>query len=454
MQINCHAHVFNLLSCYSEGAIKVIENRMKEDLHAPTFLIEATIQLLRQINEKKAHGEKIESPHLDLIRMIQEKRGIKDFSPHDFKDLVSKDNSKRKDFSLEGFIEAFRTKLDVHIMDMWDWMEFLWIGFMPDMDTVTDHLMNQVGNEDIVVAHMMNITDGSDSDVDIFQQQVENTVRQVERYPGRILAFYAFHPERPQAIELFKKEFDLDGNNDQNPFRFVGVKLYPTLGYKIEHGLVKEVLGICDKEDLPVLMHCSPGGFRYGDDTKDFCRPDLWNDILEDNKNLKICFAHFGGEDEFLTKEIKDKDGNIRKSWSEDIKDLMNTYQGRVFADIANHTFAPRSYFTNPFRYRKFKKRIREFLEDDFLGKQVLWGTDFWMNRWHCREDSYYNFFNDKFETHMPKMAVTNPAVFLGLPLGGLPMGKNIDRYLNFFKTLAEDNFLKAPAQWVVDALS
>jgi len=439
MRINCHCHIFTFASLYSANALEIIENRLKEDFKAPNFIRVALIDVLKNIFKHQAEGREFETPHKEFIRLIRELNPGKDhFHPASNTGLPS---SKREysGFILQHFIERMALELDAQVTDISDWVSFIAIGLMPEISQVTDHLMAQARDDDIVVPLVMNITGNNSSTMDnrVFEKQIEDTVHQGVRYPGRILPFYAFHPNRPNSVEKFRNEFGRSNRLGKPFFRFVGVKLYPSLGYRIHDEKVLKILRLCVAYDLPVLMHCSPSGFRYGRDTANYCAPNHWRNILNQPEmhGLKICFGHFGGQKEFILSSRSEAGGQNRNSWSEDIKELMVSYPETVFADISCHTFAPRWKLTNSNRYAAYMKRLTDFLEDGITGKLVLWGTDYWMNRAQCREKSYTDFFQRKLETYFETISYQNPASFLGLKTDRSPrMGNNIKHYIQFIR--------------------
>ena len=86
-------------------------------------------------------------------------------------------------------------------------------------------------------------------------------------------------------------------------------------------------------------------------------------------ENLKICFAHAGGVKEI----ISSKGANEDKSWFNQIKYLMKTYDN-VYTDISYTLYDKKVY---PF--------LLELLLDEVIGEKLLFGTDYFMT---LREDT------------------------------------------------------------------
>lgn len=116
---------------------------------------------------------------------------------------------------------------------------------------------------------------------------------------GRLLGFVAFEPRRPGALELVKKALAMG---------FVGVKLYPPMGYFPYDAAYRRVFDdlyeYCQSEGIPVLTHCSPTGFEAWPGHGNYCDPDTgyaspahdagWSAVLARYPRLRLCFAHAG----------------------------------------------------------------------------------------------------------------------------------------------------------------
>ena len=57
---------------------------------------------------------------------------------------------------------------------------------------------------------------------------------------------------------------------------FVGVKLYPSLGYSIDDAVLVALYDHCDANGIPITVHHGEGGFYYSKDSIEFARPDRW----------------------------------------------------------------------------------------------------------------------------------------------------------------------------------
>lgn len=174
-----------------------------------------------------------------------------------------------------------------------------------------------------------------------------------ENHPSTVFPFLAVDPRRlgilGLATDLLRARL------------FVGVKIYPPLGYLPSHPALDPVFTLCENEGVPVTVHCSPGGFPnrrskvrvHSTDPSErqwweegqpesspgayFADPEKWRYVFKSHKKVKVNFAHFGGnESVFQYAE------SIRRSmplapaanWTANIIDLMESREN-VYADLA-----------------------------------------------------------------------------------------------------------------------
>jgi predicted TIM-barrel fold metal-dependent hydrolase len=155
---------------------------------------------------------------------------------------------------------------------------------------VADELLDQMDPNDALVALMMDIhaKDEPERDRDNFQRQIDGTEEVAIQRPGRVLPFFGVHPERAEHFELLQDAVERRG--------FLGVKLYPSLGYQVDSPTLRKVYQYCIEKDLPILLHCGHAGFYRKEEFIEFCNPAQWEPILRDDLlDLRVCFAHFGG---------------------------------------------------------------------------------------------------------------------------------------------------------------
>ena len=240
-------------------------------------------------------------------------------------------------------------------------------------------------------------------------------VAQLKRmYPNELLPFVCIDPRRgtgKENVEFIKKWIEKHG--------FVGIKMYPPLGFFPFDERLKYVYDYAEEKGIPMLTHCyKEGGIFYKgklqkewmnpqrsglrelspeqslpvagaefkekpmpDFRNNFMQPENYDPVLEAFPDLKICFAHYGGHKEILAGE--------ENTWYGHIKTLMRKYKN-VYADIS---------------YTLYNKATFDAIKDDLskeTGHKILFGTDFYMTervlneaklkdhfRWHIGEEAF-----------------------------------------------------------------
>nr|WP_279343268.1 amidohydrolase family protein [Fundidesulfovibrio terrae] len=233
-------------------------------------------------------------------------------------------------------------------------------------------------------------------------------------YPGRMLPFYAVNPNRRNFVERTKQCLCRGG--------FVGVKLYPSLGYSLTDAGMSDVMQYCNDNEIPMLMHCNQGGFKKDNVTADNCSPKLWglvddgDGFLDTFPKLKICFAHFGGSENFVQKQPNGSFQDVFQSgsWSSLILALMGSqgYRDRVFADVSFHEDS----LPGPLASGYLGNLATIIAREECRG-QVLWGSDTWLLRMVSTEIDYWHGFTGQYILpieHFHLMWDANPRKFLG----------------------------------------
>jgi|TARA_B100001971_G_C18250838_1_gene578070 predicted TIM-barrel fold metal-dependent hydrolase len=146
----------------------------------------------------------------------------------------------------------------------------------------------------------------------------------------------------------------------------------------------------CQEKGLPIIAHCSPyNPVRFKGRKKElhkllsksdtpivtkrkkrkelcsyFTHPHNYKKVLDDFKDLKICFAHFGSE-YFWNKYLDDPDSE--DNWFVIIKDMISSYQN-LYSDIS---------FT--LNNKEFFPVLKVLLSDELIKGKVLFGSDYYM---------------------------------------------------------------------------
>ncbi|NNE54574.1 MAG: amidohydrolase family protein [Flavobacteriales bacterium] len=241
-----------------------------------------------------------------------------------------------------------------------------------------------------------------------FTHQIRDVQLLRQKYPNRCLPFYSCDPRSGTGAELFAnvKEHVVHRGNG-NDGAFIGLKLYPALGFYPFDRDLELVYEYAANHNLPIMTHCTRSGAYYlgrisGSMTrpdsfcgypmsykelegwdminfltlragrrtknKDFCdnflHPLNYYGVLKHfekkGKKLKICFAHLGGVPEIKKSE--------KVSWFHMILFLMRTFPGQVYADVS-YTLYDKDIFDE----------LVGVMKDARYKDQLLFGTDYFM---------------------------------------------------------------------------
>lgn len=222
-----------------------------------------------------------------------------------------------------------------------------------------------------------------------WEKQCDLTELAMLKNPLKIIPMFHFDPRRWQIYEGGIKEPLEKVRNGL----YLGFKMYTAQGYRPwdirRLPILKKFYTTCSTLAIPVMNHCTPEGacsfdkqayrkFSHPSDSEadkerqkkywintnyfddDFVAPDAWKGVLENNKKLRLCLAHFGGNT------------SKGREWSKQIIELMKNYD-YVYTDISS------SFASDEFR-AYFKKTIyTDGAFKDKIRDRVLFGTDWYM---------------------------------------------------------------------------
>jgi len=264
-----------------------------------------------------------------------------------------------------------------------------------------------------------------------YEQQLEGLMEVKRRFPNQCLPFVFIDPRMGTVRENkdFVEKYMAKG--------FVGIKMYPSLGYYPFDERLEEVYAFAEKNEVPILTHCSTTGVYYKDEkhipdeflnpksfnklekeyfnvdnprsykyvknqkldkfTDNFLRPEVYTDALTKFPKLKICFAHFGLDNEQANLPME------KWIWFKQVIQLMRDFEN-VYADISY------SLHHKPF--------LDEFVKltggDELVQKKVLFGTDYFMTLQEAPEKTLYHQAVSGFGDNMfEKIAVENVGRYL-----------------------------------------
>jgi predicted TIM-barrel fold metal-dependent hydrolase len=442
MHINVHAHIFTLRTVLSREAIRVITQRL-EDRGVPSLLVQAVTRLLdRQLDRPENLDER--QILAGILAELREVAGFDHFVDRNLSRLpfaVVIRGSGLEDLQ----VDTLRAALDQLTTVMgagkraFDIVQTLRLSMRSTITEVADEILSQMGPSDALVALMMDIhaPDEPQRDRDNFLRQVGGTREAALQRPGRVLPFFAIHPDRSDHFRLMEDAIDEGG--------FVGVKLYPSLGYDVGGPKLRKVYEYCMDRDVPVLLHCGHGGFYRKKEFIDLCNPSHWEAVLDgDLEGLRVCFAHFGG-----WQSLGRPDGLDPGTWGGTILRLMRE-RPNVYTDLAYHA----EQMLDPDDEAHYFAKLSELLEDEHLRRRILFGTDSWLLRLDMTDDVYWRYFRHHMRAEdFEHIAGGAPRLFLGFPdAPGGAMRANLARHAAWLERHRSD-VGGMPAPWLVEAV-
>ncbi len=412
------------------------------DRGAPAFVVEAVAKLLdEQLNrpEYLIEDELLERFLAKIAESASFRRLVSDAStalPVEVRLLGGNLGSLGR-ATLRGALDKLSTTFDDPDAGtgIFDVFETLRMAMQPDCVSVADKLLGHLQPDDVIVALMMDIPSESEPARDRrnFQAQFEGTVEAALQRPGRVLPFIAVNTRRRSHFSLMREAIERHG--------FAGVKLYPSLGFEVDTDAMRRVYAYCQDRDLPIVMHCTMGGFYRSEMSRQFSDPSLWEDILPDFPLLRICFAHCGG-----WAGLAGASGVEPGSWTEAVVKLMKAHPN-VRADLSNHVEMMRGGDAEA----RYLSTLKGLLADPATADRILFGTDAWLVRLAMTDAHFWHYFESKLTPpEFRKIAEENPRVFFGLPdeSTGEGMRPNIQRHVAYLVS-HRDRVGAEPAAWL-----
>lgn len=233
-----------------------------------------------------------------------------------------------------------------------------------------------------------------------YKKHMEELEKLKRTYKDAVFPFLAVDPRRPGIMELVREKVGTG-----KPFH--GIKLYTRLGYLPSNKVLSELFEFCCGGDIPITSHCNIHGFP-GDTWEsplpmphpDFADPGDWEDILKKYPDLRINFAHFGGED--------------RPKWQNKIISFMDKYPN-VYADLA--------YYADDISLQHVKALMEG--GNKKINDRIMFGTDYTMILFNDQVngsltqsslDAYFLRFKKILsEEQLDKISIDNPSRFLRL---------------------------------------
>ncbi len=238
------------------------------------------------------------------------------------------------------------------------------------------------------------------------QRVSKNDVRLYDqmRFMGAMQAHYNSNPDSPSfhgfmAFDPARNAIDGGESLERvkqavNEHGFIGVKLYPTMGFlpfgnsklpiqSYTNSIMKLVPGDigarldsslralyrwCNDAGVPILTHAntSYGSVRAYEDR---AAPEGWAPVFKEFSALRVNLAHFG---DFLI----DDDQTAKEAWEMQTIRLIAKFPGQAFSDFSFHAEALESG-------KKFRNAVRNFqkysLPGNPLARGYLYGSDWFL---------------------------------------------------------------------------
>lgn len=310
-----------------------------------------------------------------------------------------------------------------------------------------------------------------------YEGQLEEILQVKKRYPDHLLLFLGIDPRwklsgielRDTVIKYF--ETKLSANNGRLIYPFIGLKIYPSMGFYPFDIRLKETFEWAALNNVPVLSHCNYLGGIYNNDqayidgilnTRDpynqnaiypadgvkyepqkmigrwilgrqkstnnlnkcsyFMEPAAFETLLKyfeaSGKPLKLCLAHFGGGNQitaFKKPEKADMEDKVPygisgENWFVKIKHMMKHFS-TLYTDIS---------------YALHDSDIHDILlgeiDNSDYGSRVLFGTDFFLTERESPELDTYRIF---------KQAASNSQKYQDKTAWDRAASINIEGFLN-----------------------
>jgi predicted TIM-barrel fold metal-dependent hydrolase len=229
-----------------------------------------------------------------------------------------------------------------------------------------------------------------------------------KKYPGQIVSFCTVDPRREDALERVKRYHELG---------CVGIKIYPNLGYLPTCPMLMDIYEYAQDHDMPIMAHCSPGGLLSSEMPRekaaDLSHPRHYHSILKRYTNLRICLAHYGGNEEWQKYLMEDPSYQTNNPINQEetrnrlalISEMLHDYEN-LYTDISYTIF----------QFQQNISLLRVLLSDPVLQKKVLFGSDYYMieREQMTEREVYFQLRATLGEELFRQIAEINPRLYLG----------------------------------------
>jgi predicted TIM-barrel fold metal-dependent hydrolase len=265
-----------------------------------------------------------------------------------------------------------------------------------------------------------------------YETQLHEALEVKKLYGDKALPFLFIDPRKGANECLKQLHFYFDQNYNRG---IAGIKIYPSLGYYPFHPNMENVYAFAEAHQIPIITHTNKDGGAYyagrftpqvmsynsfnpTAETSSFLNSQLspfpsfknprsyanimmhpvtYYDVLRKFPKLKICLAHFGGDEELLNQD----DQSDKYNWTRTIKALMTEFDN-VYTDVSFTLIS-----------HKANRRILADMTNPVFSRKILFGTDFFMTAPYDNDKKLTENFLGVLASHTRQLTETNPVVFL-----------------------------------------
>ncbi len=224
-------------------------------------------------------------------------------------------------------------------------------------------------------------------------------------------------------------------------YGFVGVKVYPPMGWRPSGNqprpgvgeadageldrIVDDLATWCEAEQVPITAHCADS--NYADPLfEGFGRPDDWLPVLHRHPDLHVDLGHFGGA------AANERDDG----WPWTIARACEQLPG-LFADVGNHRIHDRQLSE---AYLGMIERMFGEPATAAMAKRIMYGSDWFMLAIHPQHERFLSAYRELFgrfgAERTARFLGANALSFLGFDD---PSNKNAQRLLARYERFAPD---------------
>lgn len=411
--IDVHSHIFNLRYLPVEGILvargvpplvaKVVDRflvgstRLSSPSAAPR---EADAEPLDLLNMSESEARQDVFRRLDLVTRDEvplteeERKALRRFTADTLDRADIKPRAARDQELVRAAVEKARLAPEGEEGD--SYFRFLAL-LMRDEVTIGRAFRADYPRVRLAVHHLMDM-EKAYADPPSFgnERQIAKLPELANLLDGRFVAFVAYDPfRRGQALEPVRRAIE-NG-------RALGVKFYPPSGYRAAQNriprrpafwrfglrqqwlsryndldgaeldaFIEPLFAYCERNDVPIFAHCTPGGFQAASGYGLNSDPRFWEAVLAKHPKLRLALGHAGGGDWWFSRTTPPADPHF----DEIALRLARRYEN-VYLD-----FGYASEVLDPARQAIFVERLRGAVLPDANGlsaaSKILYGSD-----WH-----------------------------------------------------------------------